>query len=126
MSNTQVAFTEVLGQVVRQHRGRQRQEDLAPALAISPSAWSRIEAGKTSMTVVQLRRVAEVMGTDAWALLREAERVAEKIQTRSPGMEVVDEPPKKGRGSAAGLFISGAAVGALVAGLFSSSRSRKR
>lgn len=127
MNNPQVAFTEVLGQVVRQRREAidWRQGDLAPALDITPSAWSRIEAGKTSMTVVQLRRVAQALGTEAWVLLKDAEKAAKKIPGKSPGVEVVDEPPKSGK-AAAGWFISGAAVGGLVASVLASSRRTKR
>jgi transcriptional regulator with XRE-family HTH domain len=125
MNKPQIAFTEVLGQVIRHRREALawRQEDLAPAVDITPSAWSRIEAGKTSMTVVQLRRTAQALGTNAWMLLKDAETAAKKIADQSPGVEVVDEAPRPGR-SAAGWFISGAAVGALVAGVLALSSRR--
>ena len=124
MPEPHVAFTEILGGVIRERRKllRKRQEDLAPILSIGPSAWSRLEAGQSNMTVVQLRATARALRTEASQLLRQAEVLAAQIPSASPGVKVVDSRPRSAA-ETAGWFLGGAAVGALVASLLSRSET---
>lgn len=125
MHEPQVAFTEILGQIIRRHRQSSEitQKVLAPRLDITPSVLSRIESGRSSLTVVQLRRVGQTIGVPAWQLLQEAEGLADRIPLASPGVQVVEERPKVSGAAAAGWFLGGAAIGALVASLLGGSNS---
>ena len=72
------------------------------------------------MTVSQLRLTASALGTTAWELLREAEERADQIVSAGTNFQLVEERPKAGSNAAAGWFIGGAAVGALIASLMRS------
>ncbi len=96
-----------------------KQEIVAHKLGVSTSAVSRIESGATVLTVVQLRQLGRIYGVTAAHLLAEAEALVAHIARKSPDVQVVEQRPKKAGAGAAGWFLGGAAVGALVATILS-------
>lgn len=64
---------EALGRQIRQRRRQQKltQIDMAIALRMSQSAYSRIESGKSSVSVLQLQRIAECFDMTAAEILDE-------------------------------------------------------
>ena len=123
MHKAHVAFTEILGQVIRKHRQDKEitQDIIAPKAALTASSLSRIESGQTPITVLQLRKLGDTLGVPGWQLLRKAEELAADIVKASPGVRIVDERPKTNQPEATGWFLGGAAVGALLASLLSGS-----
>ncbi len=86
-----IPYTALVGQVILRHRGRLglHQSDLAAALTVSQSAYSRIEQGDTTISISQLRVVARRLGIRPGDILSEADDLAERL--RSQGVEVSDE-----------------------------------
>jgi len=86
-----IPYTALVGQVLLGHRGRKslHQNDLATALGVSQSAYSRIEHGDTTISISQLRVIARRLGIAPGDLLREADGLAELL--RMQGVEVGDE-----------------------------------
>ncbi len=125
MDPAQVYFSEVLGQLLKRRRQEREitQEDLARKIGVTASAWSRVESGKTAITVQSLRLAAEVLGTSASALLASAEKTAAEIEAK-PEFRVREGFPKAAASRSAsgdvGWFLGAAAVGALVAALAAS------
>lgn len=86
-----IPYTALVGQVLLQHRNRRglHQNDLAEALGVSQSAYSRIEQGDTTISISQLRAIARKLGVDASVFLNEADVLAKRL--RAQGVEVSDE-----------------------------------
>ena len=86
-----IPYTALVGQVLLGHRGRKslHQNDLAAALGVSQSAYSRIEQGDTTISISQLRVIARRLDIAPGDLLREADGLAERL--RMQGVEVSDE-----------------------------------
>src|SRR3989304_6828751 len=86
-----IPYTPLVGQVLLGHRGRKslHQNDLATALGVSQSAYSRIEQGDTTISISQLRVIARRLGIAPGDLLREADGLAERL--RMQGVEVRHE-----------------------------------
>jgi transcriptional regulator with XRE-family HTH domain len=109
-----ISYGALLGQVIQRQRviAQRNQQDVAEALHISQSAYSRIEKGQSAMSVQQLRAIADTLGLAPDALLSEADRWAAKLRAR--GVQVTDEKAD----SKSGLLI---ALGVLAA-LWAASR----
>jgi transcriptional regulator with XRE-family HTH domain len=90
-SKPAIPYTALVGQVILQHRNRRglHQNELAGALGITQSAYSRIEKGDTTISIPQLRVMARRLGVDASVLLEEADALAKRL--RAQGVEVSDE-----------------------------------
>jgi transcriptional regulator with XRE-family HTH domain len=118
-SRPQIAFSEILGQVIRRHRrdARLAQGTVAAMVVLSPSALCRIESGRRTATVVDLGRIAESLGTSASQILREAEALAAEIAKTSPGIRLTVSRPRADDAETEGWFLGGAAVGALLASM---------
>src|SRR6266853_309557 len=86
-----ISYGTLVGQVVLNHRKRAGldQAHLANALGITQSAYSRLEQGQSSMTLPQLRVVAEYLNYSPGALLDEVDTLAARL--RSQGVEVQNE-----------------------------------
>ncbi|MGH1343811.1 MAG: helix-turn-helix domain-containing protein [Nannocystales bacterium] len=65
---------------VRKKRGLQ-QCDVAKSLGVTSSTISRIENGAQAVAVVQLRQVAKALSTEAWMLLKDADRLRGRAVT---------------------------------------------
>jgi transcriptional regulator with XRE-family HTH domain len=106
-------YGQLVGQVIRGRREMQQLSlmTMAKSAALaSPSGWSRIETGDTSMTLVQLRKAAHTLGMEPSDILRQADHLAGQLQ--ASGVVVHDEKPKDiGRW----LLLGGAGILALVA-----------
>jgi transcriptional regulator with XRE-family HTH domain len=92
----QIAFYgQLVGQVLRGRREMQQLTlmTMAQSAALtSPSGWSRIESGNTSMTLVQLRKAARTLGITPADIVRQADLLASQLE--ASGVIVRDERPK--------------------------------
>ncbi|HEX3430504.1 MAG TPA: helix-turn-helix transcriptional regulator [Rhizomicrobium sp.] len=80
-----------MGQVLKWYRERQgwQQYDLAQALGISQPAYSRIEAGGTSISISQLRIIAQVLNVPPNQIVLRTDRWANQLGQR--GVIVTDQ-----------------------------------
>jgi len=109
-----ISYARLVGAVVEYHRTHHRQkpihqEEMAQALSISQSAYSRLELGQTAMSITQLRMIAEKLGTTSEDLLKHVALYAKQLKQN--GVEVIDEKPA----SAAGVLIAMGILAALIA-----------
>ena len=83
-----LTYASVVGQVVERLRKQRRitQGDLAEALGITQSAYSRLEQGYSALNVIQLGQVAAQLGTTTPEILEEADQMAKRL--RQAGVEV--------------------------------------
>ncbi len=86
-----IPYTALVGRVLLGYRSRKglQQNDLAAALGVTQSAYSRIEQGDTAISISQLRVIGRRLGIAPGDLLREADRLAEQLQVQ--GVAVSDE-----------------------------------
>lgn len=86
-----VPYSALVGRVIE--TGRKNialsQEEMAHRLGLSQSAYSRLEAGQTSMTLSQLRSAAQVLGRESSSLLSEADQYARRLEAQ--GVAVPNE-----------------------------------
>lgn len=107
------SYTQILGQVIRGQREMRRLGLLEVAKAVglsSPSGWSRVETGDTTITLAQLRKAARVLKVTPTALVQQADALAARVE--ASGVTVHDEKPKTDMGP---MLLGGAALLALVA-----------
>lgn len=85
-----VPYPVLVGQVIQAHRNQRgfHQNQVATAIGLSRSAYSRIESGDTSMTLSQLRPVARSLGLSPSQLLVEADNYA--LQLEASGVSIPD------------------------------------
>lgn len=89
-----------------------KQGDLATALGLSQSAYSRLEAGESVINLTQLRNVCAQLGVPASQVLSWADQY--EMQLRQQNVDVIAEKPNNPAAIAIGL--------GLLAALFLSSR----
>lgn len=117
MSNTnsilRASLPTILGGVIAQKRESKglNQGQMAQHMGLGQSTWGRIEKGSSGLSVEQLLKAAEVLGTDASSLLREAEKVAENLRLQN--IQVENQRIDKS-GSDAGKILGAAALAGLI------------
>jgi len=88
-------FPQVLGQVlvIRRRSKKATQHDVAKALDLSQSAYSRLERGEAAFNVPQLRRTAAALGVPVSKLFEDAEKGAAGLA--KDGVEVLEDVPEE-------------------------------
>lgn len=104
-----------------------KQGELADAIGISPSTWSRIEKGDSGLSIDQLRAAAKTLGVKPGLILEMVEAAEQEIA--SHGVRIAPTWATTGiTGGATGLAaiigasaipIAGAALGGIIAGVMS-------
>lgn len=112
MANIETVTTSgaILGQVIVKLRALSglKQNELADAVGISPSTWSRIEKGDSGLSIDQLRATAKALGVSAALILEMVEESEKEVTAR--GIEV---KPTWVVGAASGIAVSAVAGSAL-------------
>jgi len=108
-----VPYSVVVGRVLQQRRTQLglHQNDLAAALRITQSAYSRLESGDTALSLTQLRIAAAVLQASASAILASAEQYANYLQLQ--GVQITDEKKDNSAAVLIGLGLLAAAMVAL-------------
>ena len=106
-----ISYSVLVGRVVEHHRKQQgvQQTEMAEAMGISQSAYSRLEKGESAMNVTQLLLAATRLSTTSAAILQQAELLAKKM--RAQGVEVANDNEV----SVGGLLIALGILAALLA-----------
>ena len=82
---------EVVGRVLIRCRESMTQADMARAVGLSQSVWSKIERGMSALTIDQLELAAIALKTTSEEIMRRARLVAEHL--REHGIQV--EPTRE-------------------------------
>jgi transcriptional regulator with XRE-family HTH domain len=90
-----VLYAQVVGLVLRRARKKEglKQGELAEAVGVTASVWSRIEAGQISLQVVHLDRACEALGVWGSELLDKAERLRERLDGEGGPVRVLTQAP---------------------------------
>lgn len=98
-----VAYPTIVGKVLTQKRQSlgMKQSDLAAALKMSQSAYSRLESGDSIVNLAQLHIIAPHLGMSPSEVLDSADRYAAHL--RQQGVDVVSEKPANPAAVAVGL-----------------------
>lgn len=77
-------YAAIVGRILTQHRQRKglEQGDLAKALGLGQSSWSRIERGDSIINIEQLYAASDILGVPANRILGEADDAARELQNR--------------------------------------------
>jgi transcriptional regulator with XRE-family HTH domain len=98
------------------------QADLAAALGVDPSAWSRVESGTTAATVEQLALAGDRLGLRPGEILLRADQAADEL--RRHGIHV--EPRRALATIAKGwAMVAAGAIAAIVGGVALARRGRR-
>lgn len=108
-----VPYSVVVGRVLQQRRTQLglHQNNLAAALGITQSAYSRLESGDTALSLTQLRIAAAVLQAPASAILASAEQYSNYLQLQ--GVQITDEKKDNSAAVLIGLGLLAAAMVAL-------------
>lgn len=89
-------YNALVGHVIQRHREilGHTQGEVAHALGLTQSAYSRVESGQTALTVSHLRSLANTLGITPDGILSEADSLA--IQLTKKGVQVPNEKPVDG------------------------------
>jgi transcriptional regulator with XRE-family HTH domain len=119
-------YPAIVGQLLAKYRGEREmtQADLARAMGMNQSAWSKIERGVTPPTLEHLAGAADVLHVPLGRLLTEADLVAE--QMRAQGITVSPKRLEPEGALGFGLLLIGAVtLGSLVAAILASASHNK-
>jgi len=111
-------YAAIVGQVLARKRTAldKHQAVVAKAVKVGQSTWSRVETGKTALTVEQLRLAANALESTPEAVLAEADHVERYLRER--GMRIVT-PLETKQPDVALALVLGTALGLLLAAAFS-------
>lgn len=98
-----VAYPTLVGKVLAQRRQSLgiKQSDLAAALKMSQSAYSRLESGDSVVNLAQLHIIASQLRTLPSEVLKSADQYGARL--RQQGVDVVSEKPINPAAVAIGL-----------------------
>lgn len=98
------------------------QAEMAQRLGLTPSSYSRLEAGHTALNVDTLFSIANELNVDLPELMKKAMRVIQEVESSNQA-HVIAQSRKNTLGaneqSNVGTFVTGAALGALIAAILS-------
>ena len=102
----------VLGAVLANLRSAAdlKQSDLADAVGVGPSTWSRIEKGESGLSIDQLRLVARALGYTPGQILEMAE--AAESEATEKGIQV--QPLGTSIASIASIGVGATSIGAVI------------
>lgn len=86
-----VTYPALVGKILAREREARgiKQGDLAAALGLSQSAYSRLESGDSVLNLSQLRNIAARLGLQPTLILKWADQY--ELQLRQQGVEIVSE-----------------------------------
>ncbi|RYX92903.1 MAG: XRE family transcriptional regulator [Comamonadaceae bacterium] len=97
-----VPYNTLVGKAIEAMRSKAgvTQTNMAAALEIGQSAYSKLESGHAAMTIAQLRVIAMQLSCDPHKILKEADDLAKQLQVSG-----VDVPAKKDETNKAALLV---------------------
>lgn len=97
-----VPYNTLVGKAIETMRSKAgvTQSNMATALEIGQSAYSKLESGQAAMTIAQLRLIAIQLGCDPHTILKEADDLAKQLEISG-----VDVPARKDETNKAALLV---------------------
>lgn len=91
MPTAVMPYNVLVGQVLQRRREAlgKSQGEVAQAIGLTQSAFSRVESGQTALTVSHLRSLSATLGTTAEKILSDADSLAKQLQAK--GVQVPNE-----------------------------------
>jgi len=88
-----ISYGAIVGQLLKHYREARgiKQAEVAKALGLTQSAYSRLENGDSAMSLTQLRQIARVIEVNPEGILAKAETHAQNLVQR--GVKVTEEKP---------------------------------
>lgn len=119
-------FAALVGHVIAERRKSvgMTQADLATAVGMHQSGWSKVERGLSGLSVEQLAVAANALGTKPSEILQEVDRAVDFAQAK--GVRVEWTRPSNDAVAAGLMFIGAAALGGLIAAAVAGSSSNRR
>ena len=122
---SETTYQAVLGRLIAQKRQQKDidQGEMAEAVGVSRSTWSRIESGESALNMDQLTKAAGKLEISMGALMVEADGIADEL--RKQNVQVLDSrdqtsAAKFGKTAAATVaFLGGAVLGGIIAAILS-------
>jgi transcriptional regulator with XRE-family HTH domain len=98
-----VTYSSLVGKILARERElrRMKQGDLALAVGLSQSAYSRLESGESVLNLSQLRNVCTQLGVSPAAILSAADQCESEL--RRQNVDVISEKPNNPAAIAIGL-----------------------
>ena len=126
---SETTYQSVLGRLIAQKRQQKQidQGEMAKAVGVSRSTWSRIEAGESALNMDQLAKAASRLGISVGVLMIEADEVAGKL--REQDVEVLDSRDQTSAfkiektAAATVAFLGGAVLTGIVAAIIANNDS---
>ncbi|MXW92746.1 MAG: helix-turn-helix domain-containing protein [Rhodospirillaceae bacterium] len=119
----ETTYQTVLGRLIAMKRRQKQmdQEELAQHVGVSNSTWSRIEAGLSALSIDQLAKAAEKLGTPVGELTSEADDFVRAL-LQQEGVEVYSSRDQanstaSGAEASGGVFLRGETLTATVAAM---------
>jgi transcriptional regulator with XRE-family HTH domain len=108
----QITYAALVGRVIEHARegANLHQQQVAEALGITQSAYSRLEKGQSAMSVAQLHQIGLRVGVPPGVITGRADQLAAKLQ--SQGALIANEKQEPG---AAGLLVALGLLAAILA-----------
>lgn len=126
---SETTYQAVLGRLIAQKRQQKHidQGEMAEAVGVSRSTWSRIESGESALNMDQLAKAAGKLGIGVGELMVEADEVANELSKQN--VEVLKSRDQTsaarfGKKTAATVaFLGGAVLAGIVAAILSNKDS---
>ena len=122
---SETTYQAVLGRLIAQKRQQKQidQGEMAEAVGVSRSTWSRIESGESALNMDQLTKAAGKLDIGVGALMVEADEIADEL--RRQNVQVLESRDQTsaarfGKTAAATVaFLGGAVLGGIIAAILS-------
>ncbi len=122
---SETTYQAVLGRLIAQKRQQKHidQGEMAEAVGVSRSTWSRIESGESALNMDQLTKAAGKLEIGVGALMVEADEIADEL--RKQNVQVLESRDQTsaarfGKTAAATVaFLGGAVLGGIIAAILS-------
>lgn len=103
-------YNALVGQVLQRRRENlgKSQGEIAQAIGLTQSAFSRVESGQTALTVSHLRSLSITLGTTAESILTEADLLARQLESK--GVQVPNDKPVDNDNEMKAAFLIGLGV----------------
>lgn len=110
MPTAVMPYNALVGQVIQRHREilGKNQGEVAQALGLTQSAYSRVESGQTALTVSHLRSLTKTLGTTPESILSEADSLAKQLVAK--GVQVPNEKPTDNDNEVKAAFLIGLGI----------------
>jgi transcriptional regulator with XRE-family HTH domain len=103
-------YNALVGHVIQRHRESlgKNQGEVAQALGLTQSAYSRVESGQTALTVSHLRALTNALRTTPESILSEADSLAKQLVKK--GVQVPNEKPTDNDNEVKAAFLIGLGI----------------